>query len=94
VRTTYEHKRPGDIMRIGDLLGHPVEPVLVWARVTGFLHQVEGRNVIVRTFTDSDLEAGRAWPTGEYRMAWLCVPYDGPADPAQWRLRFVARRTA
>lgn len=67
-------RKPGDTARLGDILGHPMEPDLRWARIVGFRKDdckpIE--SVIVRLFVNER----EHWPTGEYRTTWMLVPWE------------------
>lgn len=71
--TALGRKHPGDPVRLGDLLGHPMEPWTRWARVVGIRKDkcMALHRVIVRVF-DNDEEP---WPTGEYRTTGLPVAF-------------------
>lgn len=66
-------KKPGDRAELGDILGHPQEPDVRWARIVGF-RKDDCRPMdryIIRLFANPD----ERWPTGEYRATWLLVPW-------------------
>lgn len=70
-------KHPGDTAELGDILGHPQEPFVRWARIVGFRKDdcPAINRVIVRLFASE----GEPWPSGEYRTTWLLVPWEGAA---------------
>ena len=62
--------KPGDPIRIGDILGHGMESNLIVGRVTGFLKQ-PGHSIIFRTYRNQT----ELWPTGGYRTAGMVFPH-------------------
>ena len=64
---------PGDALQLGDLVGHPMEPSDLYARVVGLRKDkcTPMERVIMRVFQPGDT----TFPTGEYRTSWLVVPW-------------------
>ena len=62
--------KPGDPIRIGDVLGHGMESNLIVGRVTGFLKQPRHR-IIFRTYRNQT----ERWPSGGYRTAGMVFPH-------------------
>jgi hypothetical protein len=60
--------------KLGDELGHPIEPSQRWARLVGILKDpAAAKWAVVRVYRPGDRTG---IPTGEYRRAWLLVPYE------------------
>lgn len=70
-------KKPGDVIQLGDTVGHPMEPYRRLGRIVGIRKDnckpIE--QVITRMFKKGD-----GWfPTGELRTSFLVVPLMEPA---------------
>lgn len=65
-------KYPGDVVELGDTLGHPLEPYRRYGRVVAIRKDDcrANQRVVFRCFTPTDDQ----WPTGEYRTsAFICA---------------------
>lgn len=69
---------PGDRVKLGDTLGHPMEPYRRFGRVVAIRKDnckaIE--RVVFRCFKDGD----GAWPTGEYRSSAFICAWEGEAS--------------
>ena len=65
----------GDEPKLGDTVGHPLEPSIRYARLVGIYWHRKGAipvmRYIVRRFQPDD-----TWdPTGEFCQTWMLVPW-------------------
>ena len=73
-------KKPGDVIELGDHVGHPMEPYRRWARVVAIRKDdcKQKHRVILRRFKEGDT----TFPTGDYVTTALVVPY--MPDPQEY----------
>lgn len=65
--------------KLGDELGYNMEPDKLWARLVGIRKDPNVTKwAVIRLYRECDRVGV---PTGEYRVAWMLVPWTGTTHP-------------